>query len=158
MDEDPIGQHQTLVIVMRRIALAAAMAMFAGCAAPSNAPKGWQPIAGRTNAWTTGSGSAAQEYRYDDAAFGGSLSDLASQTTIDVLTRYPGARFQRSIPFAPCPGTAGVQTFALRNGVMLQEAFSVHKGRAIRIRYLRPAETPVDSSTIEAMQRTLCTL
>jgi hypothetical protein len=158
MDEDPIRQHQTLVIVMRRIALAAcALTFVAGCATPSNGPNGWRPIAGANNAWVLGTDGAMQEYRYDATSFGGGLQDLASQVAVDGLTRYHGAHFT-SRPFAPCPGSAGVATFALRNRMTLQEAFAVHDGRAIRIRYLRPAGAPVDRNAFDAMQRTLCKL
>ena len=143
---------------MKKIALAAcAIAFIAGCAAPSNGPKGWRPIAGASNAWVLGSGGAMQEYRYDATTFGGGLQDLASQVAVDGLTRYHGARFT-SRPFAPCPGSAGIATFTLRNRMTLQVAFAVRDGRAIRIRYLRPAGAPVDPDVLDAMQRTLCAL
>jgi hypothetical protein len=135
-----------------------ALALLEACSSTSLAPKGWQPIPGATDAWSSGSGANAQEYRYSKSPFGGSLQDLASSVTIDALTRYRGAKFQRSTPFPPCPGAAGVAAFRLANGRMLQEAFAVRDGQAIRIRYSRPAEAALDPAAVQAMQTALCTL
>jgi len=116
-------------------------------------------VPGASAAWTTGSGSALQEYRYSKSQFAGTLSDLASQVTISALMQQHGAKFQGSVPFAACPGAAGVATFLLpRQHETLQEGFSVQSGRAVRVSYLRPIATPIDSNATQAMQNALCAL
>jgi len=91
------------------------------------------------------------------ASFGGTLQDLASQVTIDALTRNPGAKLQGSNPFGPCPGAAGVATFRLANRRTLQAGFAVREGQAVRVTYIRPMGTPVDPNVLQAMQNVLCT-
>jgi hypothetical protein len=145
--------------VRNLIALAAiALALLAGCATSSVGPRGWQPMPGASGAWSTGTGSSASEYVYGKTPYSGNLQDLASRTTIDALMQHPGAKFRGSVPFAPCPGAAGVATFALGNGTTLQEGFSARRASAVRIRYTRPAGTAVDPAVTEAMQNALCAL
>jgi hypothetical protein len=144
-----------------RIAIAlAAAALIAACSSsPSSpAPHGWQPIAGTTNAWSTGRGADHQEYYYVTSPFNGTLSDLASRVTVDALLRYRGARLRGSVPFQPCPGAAGVATFQLVSGATLQEGFAVRNGQAIQVRYLRPTGSEVDPNVAPAMHAALCTL
>jgi hypothetical protein len=138
--------------------LAAVLLGPAACTGASPGPKGWQPVAGESNTWANGSTTNRQEYSFDVGAFGGALSDLASRVTIDSLMRYHGARLQGSVPFAPCPGAAGVATFRLVGGATLQVGFAVRDGRAVRTRYFRPTGTPVDPNAVQAMQTTLCAL
>lgn len=141
------------------IALAAAALLAACSSSPSSpAPHGWQPIAGTTNAWSTGRGAEHEEYYYVTTPFNGVLSDLASHVTVEALMRYRGARFQGSIPFGPCPGAAGIATFTLTNGATLEEGFAVRRGQAIQVRYLRPTGAPVDPNVTVAMHTALCTL
>ncbi len=140
------------------IALAAALALLAACAAGSDAPKGWQPIPGASAAWSSGSGSAAQKYFYSQKQFGGALQDLASQVTIEELLSHRGAKFRGGLPFGPCPGAAGVATFQLSDHTTLQEGFAVRNGQAVRVTYIRPTGAPVDPSVLQAMQTALCTL
>lgn len=139
-----------------RIALAAAAAvsLYACAGGTSAAPKNWSAVAGQRNAWTNASG--AQQYRYDTAAFGGTLSDLASLVTIDALTKNPGAKLQGSIPFPACPGAAGLATFRLRGGELLAEGFGVRDNQAVRTHYRRPAGTRADPDVLQAMQSVLC--
>ena len=144
-----------------RIAIAlAAAALLAACSnAPSSpAPHGWQPIAGATNAWSTGRGAEHEEYYYVTTPFSGTLSDLASHVTVEALLRYRGSRFRGSVPFAPCPGAAGIATFVLPNGATLEEGFAVRRGQAIQVRYLRPTGAPFDPNVTLAMHTALCTL
>lgn len=130
--------------------------LLAACAGASLAPAGWQKVPGNGSAWTTGSGPTLQEYVYRKYAFSGGLQDLASQVTIDALLHNGGAKLSGGVPFAACPGTAGLQTFRLRPGLTLQEGFAVVTGNAIRVRYIRPAGTPVDSNVATAMTNALC--
>jgi hypothetical protein len=130
----------------------------AACGASSPAPKGWQPVPGASGAWSTGEGAVAQQYFYAAQSFGGTLQDLASRITIDVLMRRHGAKLRGSIPFAPCPGAAGLATFVLPERKTLEEGFAVRNGQAVRASYLRPSGTPVDPSVTDAMQRVLCAL
>ncbi len=136
----------------------AALTILAGCSTASTAPNGWRPIPGASAAWSNGSGAAAQEYYYTQKKFGGALQDLASQVTIEELLEHFGAKFRGSAPFAPCPGAAGVATFALAGRTTLQEGFAVRNGQAVRVRYTRPTGAPVDPSVAQAMQNALCAL
>lgn len=119
------------------------------------APKGWQPMPGASAAWTSG-GAKAQEYFYARRLFGGTLQDLASTVTIQVLLRHRGARFKGSVPFAPCPGAAGVATFTLPDGETVEEGIAVSGNQSIRTTYVRPAGAPSDPNVAEAMQSALC--
>jgi hypothetical protein len=146
---------------MVRIAIALAaipLALLAACGggASSVAPKGWKPMPGASDAWSNGNGSSAQEYHYARKAFAGTLSDLASVVTIDALLRHRGAKSRGNLPFAACPGLAGVATFALPEAEILQEGFTVRNGFSVRISYSRPAGSQVDSNAAAAMQRALC--
>ncbi len=143
--------------MVRKLALFLGLGIAAGCAAPSPAPKGWQPIAGERNAWSIGSGEQYQEYRFSSSPFGGGLPDLASQVTIATLTQHRGARLQSSVPLTACPGAAGVASFSLPGGRRLENGFSVHNGTAIRITYVR-AGGRSDARALEAMRKTLCAL
>ncbi len=137
------------------MAAAAAVALYACGGGASAAPKDWRPVAGQRNAWTNAGGS--QQYRYETTAFGGTLSDLASQVTIEALMKNPGAKLQGSNkPFPPCPGAAGVATFRLRGGHLLAEGFAVQDNRAVRSYYARPDGAPDDPNVLQAMQSVLC--
>lgn len=111
---------------------------------------------GASAAWTSGSGATAQEYRYVQREFGGTLQDLASSVTIDVLLHHRGAKLQASVPVTACPGTAGVATFALPGGKTLEEGFAARDNRAVQTTYLRPTGTPADPAVTAAMQSSLC--
>jgi hypothetical protein len=128
----------------------------AACSRPSPQPAGWQPIPGAKSGWTTGTAANTQIYQYAKRSFGGTLQDLASQETINVLLRYRGARFLRSDPFGPCPGAAAVATFKLEGARILERGFSVQNGQAIEVTYLRPASAPPDAAATEAMKGALC--
>ena len=137
--------------------ITAAIAVLAACGhggGPAG-PKGWRPIPGSVSAWTNG-GANAQQYSYHRANFGGTLQDLASTVTINVLIHHRGARFRNSVPFAPCPGAAGIATFVLPGGATLEEGFAVSGSDSIRTTYIRPADVPSDPNVNEAMQSSLC--
>jgi hypothetical protein len=121
------------------------------------APKGWQAVPGSSDEWSNGSDAALQSYSIVRHPFSGSLQDLASAATIDVLLHHHGSRLRGSTPFAPCPGAAGVATFALPDAQVLQEGFALRDGSSIRTSYVRPAAAPADPSVNDAMQSALCT-
>lgn len=123
-----------------------------GSGGTATAPRGWQPVAGASAAWASG----AQKYSYARRPFSGTLQDLASAVTIDVLLHDRGARLKGSLPFAPCPGAAGVATFTLPGGEVLQEGFAASNGASIRTTYQRPAGVPADPNVTAAMQSALC--
>jgi hypothetical protein len=133
-----------------------ALGPLAACSSPSPQPAGWEPIPGGKSGWTTGTGKSTQIYLYAKRSFGGTLQDLASQESINVLLRYRGARFLRSDPFGPCPGAAGVATFKLEGARILERGFSVQNGQAIEVSYLRPASAPPDAAATAAMKSALC--
>jgi hypothetical protein len=144
-------------VKMRLAPISTAVALLVACGhgGAAAAPKGWQPVTGASAAWTSG-GTNAQQYFYHRTNFGGTLQDLASTVTINVLIHHRGARFRNSVPFAPCPGAAGVATFILPNGSTLEEGFAVSGGDSIRTTYIRPPGAPSDPSVAEAMQSALC--
>ena len=111
---------------------------------------------GASDEWEKGSAPNAQEYRYTQKPFTGSLQDLASVVTIDALLRHRGAKSKGSRPFAACPGLAGVASFTLPDDSVLQEGFTVRDGVSVRVTYSRPAGSPVDSNAAAAMQNALC--
>jgi hypothetical protein len=111
---------------------------------------------GPSSAWSSGSGAAAQEYTFTRRPFDGTLQDLASTVTIDVLLHQRGARLGRSTPFGPCPGAAGVATFSVPGSRRLDEGFAVRDGAAIRTSYVRPAGAAEDPNVIDAMKNALC--
>ncbi|HLX25713.1 MAG TPA: hypothetical protein VKR05_01870 [Candidatus Cybelea sp.] len=119
-------------------------------------PAGWQPMPGASAAWTTGSGANSQEYHYVRKQFGGTLQDLASAVTIDVLLRNRGAKLQGSVPFAPCPGTAAVATFTIPGGKTLEEGFAARDNQSVQTTYVRPSGAPADPAVAAAMQSSLC--
>ncbi len=140
------------------IALAAALVLVEACSSPPLGPKGWQSDPSVPNSWSTGSGSARQEYTYQSTGFDGTRQDLASRVTIDALIRDRGAKLQSSVPFAPCPGLAAVATFRRGGGTTLQVGFAVRDGHAVRVRYVRPDGAPFDPAVTDAMQRALCAM
>jgi hypothetical protein len=134
----------------------AAIGLLAACGTASPAPSGWQPIAGTSTGWTSGTGSSAETYRFAKRSFGGTLQDLASQEAINVVMRYVGAKLQSSDPFGPCPGMAAVASFRLGTSKLLAQGFAVQNGQAVQTTYIRPVGKPVDRAVAQAMQRTLC--
>ncbi|MBV9233981.1 MAG: hypothetical protein JO030_08060 [Candidatus Eremiobacteraeota bacterium] len=135
-----------------------ALTVIAGCASRSPAPDNWHPVAGDSNTWSIGTGTSLQQYRLTATPFDGGLHDLASEVALQTLTGHPGARLEGSEPFGPCPGEAGIASFRLPGGRRLEEAFSVHDGKAVRVAYSRPAASRSDPGADDAMRRTLCTL
>ncbi|MGA8575629.1 MAG: hypothetical protein WB609_08115 [Candidatus Cybelea sp.] len=111
---------------------------------------------GPRSAWSSGTGTTAQEYSFTRRPFDGTLQDLASTVTIDVLLHHRGARLGGSNPFKPCPGAAGIATFSVPGERRLDEGFAVRDGVAIRTSYVRPAGVAEDPNVIDAMRNALC--
>jgi hypothetical protein len=134
--------------------LAGLCVALASCSAAGHGgPAGWTKVNATT--WVQGSGPAQQRYVTSSAAFGGSLKDLASQETINVILRYPGAHFVSSIPLADCPAQAGLATFRSPKQIV-EAAFSVQNGQAVTILYSRPAGTEPSKDVAPAMSAALC--
>jgi hypothetical protein len=127
----------------------------ASCVAPHAGvgPAGWRKAGATT--WVQGSDGAEQRYVSRSAAFSGSLKDLASQETINVLLRNPGVHFVGSLPLAQCPAQAGLATFGSSTHI-IEAAFSVQNGQAVTILYLRPARAKASDAVRSAMGATLC--
>jgi hypothetical protein len=142
------------------LTIAASLVFAAGCGHGGRAvaPAGWTAIPGETTAWTNGSGTSAQEYRFSQHPFGGTMQDLASSVTIDVLLHHHGARLKGSVvPFAPCPGSAAVATFTLPSGELLEEGFGMRStSESVRTSYRRPADASDDPAVLDAMRQALC--
>jgi hypothetical protein len=113
-------------------------------------------MSGASAAWTTGTGANAQEYSYVRKQFNGTLQDLASAVTIDVLLRNRGAKLAGSAPFAPCPGTAAVATFIVPGGKTLEQGFATRDNLSVQTTYVRPSKAPADPAVTAAMQSSLC--
>ncbi|HEY9180860.1 MAG TPA: hypothetical protein VIO32_09070 [Candidatus Baltobacteraceae bacterium] len=91
------------------------------------------------------------------AGYSGTLSDMASQITTDTLLRNRGAKLLEAQPYRPCPGEAGLQTFALQGGrTLLQVAFTQWTGTAVTASYRRPAKAPEDPKAADALRRAVC--
>lgn len=134
------------------------------CGAPRSPlgahPAGWLREAGPKATLWHKPGDPAQTFRVEKLAFTGSLKALASQTTTNILLQRPGSRFTKSVPFAPCPGEAGVLSFRdqlpdAKPGI-LEVGFSVQETGSILTFYLRPASTPEDPAVTGAMKDALC--
>ena len=130
--------------------------MLAGCGgAGSPVPAGWQPVPGQAGTWATGSGASRQTYAYSKTPYDGTLQDLASREAVNVVLRHRGAKFDRSDVYPPCPGMGAIATFS-DGASTLQEGFAVQGDSAVRVLYVRPAQTPDDPAATAAMQRALC--
>ncbi len=131
-----------------------ALAALGACASGPPHPQGWQ--LGSNGTWTTTSGAGVEWYRYRSYATQGSLSDLASSQAVETVQRYRGARLLRSIPFSACPGEAGVATYNLPHRRVLEVAFSVNSGMAIRAEYERPASVVDAAAVTAAFRQAVC--
>jgi len=136
----------------RPIALAACL-LLAACASSTPSPAGWQPKPGATGLWTSSAGD--QTYSYSHRPFTGTLQDLASQEAINVVLRYKGSHFVRSVVFTPCPGMAAVASFTY-GGNLLEEGFGLQNGQAVLVAYVRPKDQPSDVAADAAMEKALC--
>jgi hypothetical protein len=117
------------------------------------APDGWSAVPGGHDTWSKG----AQRYSYTQISFSGTLQDLASAQTVNVVLRNHAARFIKSDVFHPCPGQAAVATFALGKTQTLEQGFAeLPNDRAVLVTYVRPNGVPVDPAVTAAMQRALC--
>lgn len=91
--------------------------------------------------------------------FNGTLSDMASQVTTDVILHYKGAKLLKAQPYEPCPGEAGLQTFRVKEthgSGLLEVAFTQWNGTAVTATYERPAKVPADPRAEEALRRAVC--
>jgi hypothetical protein len=141
------------------LTIAASLVVAAGCGHGGRAvaPAGWTPVPGATTAWTNGTGATAQEYRFAQQPFSGTMQDLASSITIDVLLHHHGAKLKGSVvPLAPCPGSAAVATFTLPTGETLEEGFAIRNNESIRTSYRRPTDASDDPGVLDAMRQALC--
>lgn len=135
---------------------AALVAMLSSCSGTVSAgPDGWAAVSGKSGSWTLGSGTIQQSYRVVSAPFNGSLAALGARETIAVVLGNHGTRMRSTMPFAPCPGAAGVATFTAGTRI-IEAAYAIRDGRGITIRYVRPANVSESAVVQAAMQRTLC--
>ncbi|HEV2260898.1 MAG TPA: hypothetical protein VGR69_01245 [Candidatus Rubrimentiphilum sp.] len=115
-------------------------------------PQGWKQSGNGT--WVNPA-SPMQWLTISSQPFSGTLKDLASQTTINVVLRNRSAHFTGANTFSPCPGEAGLQTFR-QDGKILQAAFSVWNGQAVTVVYSRPASAADDKAALAAMAGNVC--
>lgn len=134
---------------------AAALAACAGGGLPTNAhPDGWTQKAGSANVWVSPSVPGAT-YEVAKKPFDGENKSFAESMTLDmVLKRH--AKLQKTVAFAPCPGEAGLQTYAA-GASTISVAFAVYDGNAFTATYSRPKGTPDDPAVTDAMRKSVCT-
>ena len=100
--------------------------------------------------------SPQETFRIAAGPFDGTLKDLASQTTTDVILQQQ-VKYRSGVPFSPCPGEAGLQTFAsVPPAKVVQAAFSVQNGRKVVAEYIRPVQKPDDAAATAALAANVC--
>lgn len=139
----------------------ALFAFLAGCASSGfgSGPRGWTP--GSMPGLWVNPRSPKQTFRASGSPFSGTLSDLASQKTTEVImnNRALGAKFLTAAPFSRCPAVAGLQSFALRSVHQIAEvAFAVQGSRQVTVIYRRPVGDAEDPAAIDAMAANVCAL
>jgi hypothetical protein len=87
----------------------------------------------------------------------GTLQDLASQLTVDIVLSHRGAKFVSSTTFRPCPGIAALAHFTLGASRALDEAFAVIPGnQAVLVTYTHPRNRSISPAVRAAMEKALC--
>ncbi len=102
------------------------------------------------------SGAGLERYQYTSYATTGSLPELASSQAVATVQRYYGAHLLSSKPFTLCPGEAGVATYSLPKGRILEVAFAVFNGNAVLIYYERPKAIAQSPAAVAAMRQSVC--
>lgn len=142
-------------------ALLAIVACSSGAAQPPH-PAGWTEVQSTPadQIWDNAAQSPQerQRYEYRIAPFTGDRQDLASREAIHAIMTYPHARMQGSVPFPGCEGLAGLMTFHLDGGGVLEEAFTVHDGNAVTVVYLYPGGATAAPGVADAMRASVCVL
>jgi hypothetical protein len=124
-------------------------ALLAACASGPPHPAGW--TAGQGQTWTQGD----QRYTVSFTAFGGTMKDLASQQTIDMILRSHGTKFKRSDPYPDCPGLGALLTFNAPAVTTLQ-GLTIRDSTATVVTYARPPSAAPDAAAMAAMKQTVC--
>lgn len=75
---------------------------------------------------------------------------------MNTVLQNPGSKMLRSVPFAPCPGEAGIATYTLSRGRVLEVAFAVENGRDVVARYERPATVGDAPEAVTALRQAVC--
>lgn len=127
-------------------------------------PAGWkeQAAKGANPVWFNPQRPREQYMSFRQEHFNGSLKDLASLTTTNVILRHRGSRYVNGVPLPACPGEAGLQTYTLPAGAghpsdLLKVAFTVWNNTAITIEYERPSKASDSKSAMQAMAESVCT-
>lgn len=123
-------------------------------------PDGWTSQGGANTVWTNPSDPREEYTIKSNPNATGTLKDLASTVTTNVLLRHKGSKFVRADLFPGCEGEAGLQTFTMsgpKGRDILLVAFTQWNGAALTVSYQRPAGTPVSKQALDAMTKTVCT-
>lgn len=102
------------------------------------------------------SGAGTETYTYSATPTTGSLTDLASSQAVDTVEQNRGSRLVRSVPFSGCPAEAGLATYTLARGRVLEIAFSVNNGQAVVAKYERPAAVADAPAALAALRQAVC--
>lgn len=137
-------------------ALAACVLALAACSSggtPSG-PRGWKTSG---NSGWVNPADTRETFLVSSASFDGTLKDLASQTTTDIILRRQ-VKYRGGVPFSRCPGEAGLQTFesAKPPATVVEAAFSVQNNKRILAEYIRPASERDDPAAIDALAANVC--
>lgn len=114
-------------------------------------PQGWTQAP--SGVWT--SSDQTQTFLYRSTRTAGSISDLASAQAVATVQRYSGAHLIDSVPFAACPGEAGLARYTV-GGDALEIAFTVYHGNAITAEYRRPMRAPEAAAALAALRESVC--
>lgn len=136
--------------------IAVAMGACASSGLPQNThPEGWKErTAGGRTVWVKPD-AADETYENLTKPYDGDTKSYASDVTLDfVLKRH--AKLQKTVAFAPCPGEAGLQTYAVGKFTALV-AYAVYNGSAMQSIYMRPAGASEDPAAVAAMGKSVCT-
>jgi hypothetical protein len=124
-------------------------------------PDGWKQQGQGADAVWTDPQNPREEYRSSSNPNStGTLKDLASQVTTNVVLQHKGAKFLKADPYPGCPGEAGLQTFSVPapgGEDVLRVAFTQWNGAALTASYLRPRSEADNQQALDAMTRTVCT-
>jgi hypothetical protein len=148
------------VITPRLFAAGLAIATLSACGGAAHAqahPEGWlQQGQGATAAWVDPAGH--QRYWTSTRSTGATtLKDLSAEVASDTVLSVHGARMNDVEPLPSCPGEAGVQTYRLPGGDVLEVAFGLYQGQALLAYYRRPARLQPSPAALKATASTVCT-
>jgi len=141
------------------IAFVACAAILSSCAGSGSGsgPRGWTQTNG-AGSWVNPK-APKQTFSVLSAPFDGTLKDLASQITTNIILTNQAmrAKFVDGLPFTRCPGEAIFQTYSMAAvKSIIEVAFAVQDGKKVVAEYRRPATDKDDPAAVDAMAANVC--